>query len=71
MKEFDDLKFYGIKNRQSYLENTDWVIIRDLEKNIAIPIEISDKREQARQEISLLRDSTSYDEIKHLTIEFN
>ena len=70
MKEFDDLKFYGMRNRQKYLNNTDWMPIREIEGGEIEPQEVKDKRQQARDEISLLRDSTEYSQVQHLTIEF-
>ena len=70
MKEFDDLKFYGIANRQRYLNNTDWLAIREAEGGLTTPQETKDKRQLARDEMSLLRDATDYSQIQHLTQEF-
>ena len=71
MKEFDDLKFHGIRNRQKYLEGTDKWVIRELETDILMDSGIKEKRQQARDGISLIRDSINYEQISHLTIEFN
>lgn len=70
MKEYEDLKLYGIRNRQKYLNETDWQIIRLYESNISVEQNILDKRTQARQEISLIRDSANYEEVNHISIDF-
>lgn len=70
MKELDDLKLYGIRNRQKYLNDSDWMIIRKYENNIDISQEILDKRQLARTEISLIRDAANFSDISHLTQDF-
>ena len=70
MKELDDLKFHGMRSRQRYLNNTDWVAIKSFESDVVEDQVIKDKRQLARDEISLLRDSTLFSEVQHLTIEF-
>lgn len=69
-KEFHDLKMHGIRNRQKYLNDTDWVALRALETEIIEDQAIKDKRQLARDEISLIRDSSTYEEIKHIKITF-
>jgi len=70
MKEFYDLKLHGTRNRQRYLDNTDWKIIRNQETGILVDQDILDKRHLARSEISLIRDALNYSDIQHLTQEF-
>jgi len=70
MKEFYDLKLHGTRNRQRYLDNTDWEIIRNQETGILVDQDILDKRHLARSEISLIRDALNYSDIQHLTQEF-
>ena len=69
-KEFHDLKMHGIRNRQKYLNDTDWVALRALETVIIEDQAIKDKRQLARDEISLIRDASTYEEIKHIKITF-
>ena len=69
-KELADLKLYGIRSRQRYLNQTDWMVTRLAECTTPIDQDIIDKRQVARDEISLLRDSNSLDEIVHIVIEF-
>lgn len=40
------------KKARAYLESTDWYVTRFLEKGVAIPDEITQKRDQARQSIT-------------------
>lgn len=40
---------------QNYLNSTDWMVIREAEKGIPVPTEITEKREIARQTISEAR----------------
>ena len=75
MKEFDDLKFYGIANRQRYLENQSWLCDRLTRTTAAgnptpIPQDILIKMQLAADEISLLRDAVDFSEVQHLTQEF-
>ena len=82
MKGFWDLKLHGNRNRQRYLDNTDWIVIREAEGGDIEDQATRDKRQLARDEISLINATTSnpqddketiesgYDTIKHLTIEF-
>lgn len=70
MKEYEDLKFYGMKNRLRYIENTDPFAIREAETGVVMDQAIKDKRQLARDEYSLLRDSTEMSQIQHLTQEF-
>ncbi len=69
-KELDDLKLFGRQNRQKYLKDTDWIVIRGLETAIAEDQAIKNKRQLARNEISQIRDATTFAEIENLTIEF-
>lgn len=69
-KEFDDLKMHGIRNRQKYLNDTDWVALKALETATAENQVIKDKRQLARDEISLLRDASTYGEVQHIKITF-
>jgi hypothetical protein len=82
-KNFWDLKLFGDRNRQSYLENTDYLAIREAETGTAMDSAIKTKRQLARDEISIIRDTTNdpnadfetvinpaYESIKHLTKEF-
>lgn len=69
-KEFDDLKMHGTRNRQKYLNETDWVAIKAFETNTAEDQAIKDKRQLARDEISLLRDASTYEEVQNITITF-
>lgn len=70
MKELQDLKLYGIKSRQKYLEDTDKDSLKALERGEVLDPAIKDKRQLARDEISLIRDATEFSEIEHLTQEF-
>jgi hypothetical protein len=69
-KQLDDLKLHGIKNRQKYLNDTDWVVIRALETSITEDQTIKDKRQLARDEISEIRDATDYESVQHLSEDF-
>lgn len=69
-KQFDDLQLLGIQNRERYLSSTDWYVSRNIEQSTPIPQVILDKRQNARDEISELRDATTYEEINHLSITF-
>lgn len=70
MKIFDNLKFHGVRNRQKYLNNTDWLTVRLQDSSKPVGQTILDKRALARAELSLIRDATEYSEIEHLTQEF-
>jgi hypothetical protein len=70
IKQLDDLKLHGIKNRQKYLNDTDWVVIRALETSITEDQTIKDKRQLARDEISEIRDATDYESVQHLSEDF-
>lgn len=52
-KEWKDWK---ISEHQSYLSSTDWYAIRFADEGVAIPEDIKAKRQEAREEISRLRD---------------
>jgi hypothetical protein len=69
-KELDDLKLRGIKNRQKYLNDTEWVVIRALETSTTEDQAIKDKRQLARDEISEIRDATDYESVQHLSEDF-
>ena len=69
-KQLDDLKLHGIKNRQKYLNDTDWVVIRALETSTTKDQTIKDKRQLARDEISEIRDATDYESVQHLSEDF-
>lgn len=66
----EELKNQGYINRQRFLEANDWQTIRFIEQGIAIPAAIKDKKQQARDEMSLIFNATDISEIEHLTIEF-
>ena len=82
MKAFWDLKLHGVRSRQRYLNNTDWMITRFSECSTPVDQIILDKRALAREEISLIKSTTNdplavpetiaadYELIKHLTKEF-
>lgn len=42
---------------ENYLEHTDWYAIRFADTGVAIPSEIKQKRQEAREEISTLREA--------------
>ena len=46
-----------IKKLESYLKETDWYVIRCFDSCIEIPKEIKSKRQEAREEISRLREN--------------
>jgi hypothetical protein len=69
-KELADLKMKGIRNRQKYLNDTDWLAIKALETATAEDQAIKDKRQQARDEISIIRDAVTIEETQNLTINF-
>lgn len=46
-----------INQLESYLKETDWYVIRYSDSGIEIPKEIKSKRQEAREEISKLRES--------------
>ena len=70
MKEFHDLKLHGTRSRQRYLNKTDWLALRSLELGVPEDQTMRDKRQLARDELSLIRDAVEYSEIEHLTKEF-
>jgi hypothetical protein len=69
-KELADLKMKGIRNRQKYLNDTDWLAIKALETAMTEDQAIKEKRQQARDEISIIRDAVSIEDTQNLTIEF-
>lgn len=69
-KEFNNFRLISYRNRIRYLESTDWLVIRNTEKGVAIDPAITIKRQQARDEASTIRDSSSIGEIELLTKEF-
>jgi len=69
-KELDDLKLFGRQNRSKYLKDTDKYSIRKSETSQEFPVGMLEKRQLARDEISLIRDATTFAEIENLTIEF-
>lgn len=44
-----------LANLQAYLAETDWYVIRSADNGTPIPLDIADKREQARKRISEIR----------------
>lgn len=50
------LKSGKIAELQSYLDSTDWYVIRQTETGALIPAEILESRRLAREEISVLRE---------------
>ena len=69
-KQLDDLKLHGIRNRQRYLNSTDWLLIRKYETTTAVSEEDLTKRQLARDEISLIRDATTFEEVNSIDIDF-
>lgn len=67
----NQLKYHGYINRQKYLEVNDWQAIKYVEQGTAIPQEIIDRKQQARDEMELILNAVDISEIEHLTIEFN
>ena len=53
-EEINKNKLLKLKN---YLEETDWYVIRFSETSIPIPNEIKQKRQEAREEISMLQNT--------------
>jgi hypothetical protein len=82
MSHLQDLKSFGIANRQRYLDNTDYCVLRDYEQNFTRPFnelnlwqsqlsqEFLDKRQRARDEITEIENATTEEEVENLTIEF-
>jgi hypothetical protein len=54
----EDLKQERIIELENYLNQTDWYAIRFADWGVEIPLEIKQKRQSAREEISMLRDRT-------------
>lgn len=50
------LKNKRIAELQSYLDSTDWYVVRQTETEAVIPEEVRELRKQAREEISSLRE---------------
>jgi len=77
-----DLKTFGISNRQRYLDNTDYCVIKDFQQNFTTTFdplnpwqsqlsqEFKDKRQRARDEITQIENATTEQEVENLTIEF-
>jgi hypothetical protein len=77
-----DLKTFGISNRQRYLDNTDYFVIRDFEQYFTTTFdplnpwqsqlsqEFNDKRQRARDEITQIQNATQEIDVENLTIEF-
>lgn len=53
-----------IINCKSYLRSTDWYIVRKYERGLSIPDDVVAKRQQARDEIDLLRDQMKTETIR-------
>mgnify|MGYP003297777299 CR=1 FL=1 len=53
-KEISEQKLYEL---ESYLRETDWYVIRFADTGVEIPAEVKTKRQQAREEISQIRES--------------
>ncbi len=53
-KEHDKQKLFELED---YLRSTDWYVIRYADTGVKIPAEIKTKRQQAREEISQIRES--------------
>ena len=70
-KQLDDIKLYGIRNRQRYLNSTDWYLVRKYETDVEIPAEVLTQRQLARNEVSLIRDASTFDDISNINIDFN
>lgn len=51
----EELARQRINELENYLRNTDWYVIRFVEEGTAIPDEVKEKRQWAREEISELK----------------
>ena len=54
----EEVKQERIIELENYLNQTDWYAIRFADCGVEIPLEIKQKRQSAREEISMLRDGT-------------
>ena len=71
MNQLQELKIYGVKNRQLHLVSTDWCTIRAIEDpSKPAPQEELDKRQRARDEIARINDANTYDEVSDLDVIF-
>ena len=52
----EEIKQQEIQKYQSYLNETDWYVYRAMDTGEPIPVEIKQKRQKARDEISRLRE---------------
>jgi hypothetical protein len=52
----EEIKRQRIKELERYLASTDWYVIRFADTGEAIPLEIKEARQSAREEISRLRE---------------
>lgn len=52
-----------INKRKSYLNSTDWYVIRSIELSIEIPKEIKEKRDKAREEINEIEKITKKEDL--------
>lgn len=51
-----EIKQQEIQKYQSYLNETDWYVYRAMDTGEPVPVEVKQKRQEAREEISRLRE---------------
>lgn len=66
----EELKFYGYRNRQKYLEENDHHAIQAFEQGVPMSQEIIAKKQQARDEMKLIKEAIELKDVEHLTIKF-
>ena len=52
----EEIKQQEIQKYQSYLNETDWYVYRAMDTGEPVPVEVKQKRQEARDEISRLRE---------------
>jgi len=70
-EEITRLKNAAISSRKNYLTNTDWYVIRETDEPNSYPIEIKNKRTQAREEINSIQTATTLEDIQSFNSDFS
>lgn len=68
--ELKEVKETKISQCKSYLNSTDWYIIRLADSGDVMPDEVKTKRTQARDNINLIESCTTLEEINNINTDF-
>jgi hypothetical protein len=59
------------KPREEYLKNTDWYVAREADQPGSYPIEVRNKRTQAREEINAIQSAENLEQLDSFAINFS